>query len=383
MEIALALILTIGGGLLFNSFVRLRNVDPGFDSSGIMTMSVSAPGGWEDVEGTAVFWTSLKRELESIPGVEAIGLGSNIPSQDPNWMAWTLAPGELEGDLGRGVHSFVVAPGFFDVLKVPVLRGRAFNESDRLGGPPVVVINQAFVDEYMAGSSAVGESLRMTALADEGRKTSFEIIGVTQSFRQARTDAPPAPQLFVPYTQATWPRINIMVRIEGAPLDITAAMRPAIWQVDPDLAISGVSTLDQRLSRLLIRPRFFAMLILAFSIVALTIAAAGVYGTMSYNVGRQTRELGIRLALGARRAEVRWMVLRRGLASTALGVTVGLAGAYGLSRFLGDLLYDIVPTDSTTFAVVTATLIAVATAASFVPAQRATRVDPLETLKAE
>ena len=298
-------------------------------------------------------------------------------------MASTLVPGESDGDVGRGVHSFVVAPGFFEALKVPVLRGRAFNESDRLGGSLVVVVNQAFVDEYMAGSSAVGEFLRISTLGPGEGKDSFEIIGVLQSFRQVRTDAPPAPQLFVPYTQATWPLINIMVRGQGSSADLTEAMRRAIWQVDPDLAISGQRTLNERLSTFLVRPRFFTMLIMTFSIVALAIAAAGVYGTMSYNVGRRTRELGIRLALGARRSEVRSMVLRRGMESTLLGVVVGLAGAYGLSRFLNNLLFDVAPTDPMTFLVVTATMILVATAASYIPAQRATRVDPLETLKAE
>ena len=243
-------------------------------------------------------------------------------------------------------------------------------------------VNEAFVDQYMGGSTAIGEVIRMTALGDD-EKSSFEIVGVAKSFRQARTDAPPAPQLFVPYTQATWPRINIMARVQGAPTDVAASMKRAIWQVDSDLAISGERTLDARLSTFLIRPRFFAMLIMTFSLVALTIAAAGVYGTVSYNVGRRTRELGIRLALGARRAEVRTMVLTNGLASTVLGLIVGLVGAYGLSRFLSDMLFDVAPTDPMTFVAVTATLMVVATIASYVPAQRATRVDPLETLKAE
>lgn len=381
MEIALALVLTIGGGLLFNSFVRLRNVDPGFDSSGLMTMSVRAPGGFEDVEGTSQFWTDIDRALNTVPGVESVGLGSNIPTQDPNWMAGVLVPGEEEGD-GRGVHSFVVASGFFDALRVSMVRGRGFNESDQMGGAPVVVVNQAFLDEYMADSGGVGEYIRLTALADEAM-SSFEIVGVMQSFRQARTDVPPAPQLFVPYTQAAWPRINIMVRAQGNPTDLADNMKRAIWQVNPDLAITDVRTLDDRLSNFLVRPRFFAMLIGIFSLVALMIAAAGVYGTMSYNVGRQTREFGIRLALGARRSEVRSMVMRRGMVSTAIGVVVGLAGAYALSRFLSDMLFDVVPTDPMTFFTVTATLVAVAMVASYVPAQRATRVDPLETLKAE
>jgi len=382
MEIALALVLTIGGGLLFNSFVRLRNVDPGFDSSGIMTMSIRAPGGFEDAEGTPAFWTRLHGSLSAIPGIESVGLGSNIPTQDPNWMASVLVAGEAESENGRGVPSFVVAPGFFETLRVSMVRGRTFNDSDRLGGAAVVVVNQAFVDEYMDGSAAVGEFIRMAGLMDEA-KSSLEIVGVAQSFRQARTDTPPAPQLFVPYTQAAWPLINIMVRAQGAPADIVESMKRAIWQVDADLAISGERTLDQRLATFLVQPRFFAMLIMTFSLVALTIAAAGVYGTVSYNVGRRTRELGIRLALGARRGEVRSMVLRDGLAATAVGVFFGLLGAWGLSRFLGDMLFDVAPTDPMTFISVTATLVLVATLASYVPAQRATRVDPLQTLKAE
>lgn len=382
MEIAMALILTIGGGLLFNSFVRLRNVDPGFDSSNIMTMTVRAPGGFEDVEGTTAFWTELNRALTEVPGIESVGLASNIPTQDPNWMANVLVPGEDPSDLGRGVPSFVVAPGFFDVLRVSMVRGRSFTEADRLGGLSVVVVNQAFVDEYMNGATAIGESIRMKAVAEDG-KASFEIIGVAQSFRQERTDAPPSPQLFVPYTQVAWPRIHIMARAQRASSDIVSGMKSAIWQVNPDLAITGALTLDDRLSRFLVLPRFYAMLLMTFSIVALTIAAAGVYGTVSYSVGRRTRELGIRLALGASRSEVRSMVVRQGMVSTVLGVTVGLVGAFGLSRFLGDLLFDVGPTDPMTFFTVTATLVLVATIASYVPAQRATRVDPLEALKAE
>jgi putative ABC transport system permease protein len=382
MEIALALILTIGGGLLFNSFVRLRNVDPGFDASGIMTMSVRVPGGFEDVEGVEAFWRNLDRALKAVPGVESVGLGSNIPTQNPNWMANVLVPGEEEGDPGRGVHSFVVAPGFFETLRVSIVRGRSFTEADQLGGTQVVVVNQAFVDEHLKGSGGIGEFIRLAAVDAEG-KSSFEIVGVMQSFRQEHTDALPEPAFFVPYTQATWPRINILARGQGNPMDLVDSLKRAIWQVNPDLAITGVRTLDARLSNFLIRPRFFAMLIGTFSIVALMIAAAGVYGTMSYTVGRRTRELGIRLALGASRSEVRSMVLRRGMVSTVVGVIVGLAGAYGLSRFLSDLLFDIVPTDPMTFFSVTATLIVVATLASYVPAQRATRVDPLEAIKAE
>ena len=382
MEIALALVLTIGGGLLFNSFMRLRNVDPGFDSSGIMTMAVRAPGGFEDAESVQAFWTNLDMALEAVPGVESVGLGSNIPTQNPNWMATVLLPGEVEGDPGRGVHSFVVAPGFFETLRVSMVRGRGFTDSDQRGGAPVVVVNQAFVDEYLQGSQAVGELIRLQSVTADA-KSPFEIVGVMQSFRQEHTDALPEPALFVPYTQVTWPRINIMARAQGNATDLVDSLKRAIWRVDPDLAISGVRTLDARLSSFLVGPRFYAMLIGTFSIVALMIAAAGVYGTMSYNVGRRTRELGIRLALGARRSEVRSMVLWRGMVTTMLGVVVGLAGAYGLSRFLSDLLFDVVPTDPMTFFVVTATLVAVSTLASYVPAQRATRVDPLVTLKAE
>jgi len=379
VETALSLVLTIAAALLFNSFLRLQLVDPGFRVDRVVTFAVESPGGFEAPARTTAFWARLLDELERVPGVEAVGGASSLPMQDTNWRPSVWFEGDAD-TLMRGVDAYVISPGYLDALGIPVVAGRAPGPADGPGTRRVVAVNQAFVDEYLGRGSALGRRFDMTWLGDRGE---VEIVGVVGDARLADPAFPPAPQIYAGAGQLGWPLINIALRMRPDAAPPETFIRRAVRAVDPNVPVRRLAPLGTRLSGAVALPRFGSALAGVFAIVAVLLAASGVYGTVRLAVGQRTREAGIRLALGARASDVRALMMRFGMLPTALGITLGLAGAYLATGLLDGFLFGVPARDAATFAGVVTLVGGVAWLAAALPARRVGRIDVAATLRRE
>ncbi len=384
-QVALACILVTGAGLLLKSLRRLLDVDPGFRASGLLTAELSLPRStypepsredfykWPEV---LRFYDDVLPRLAALPGSSGATLAMNHPMK----AGWTSqieidgrpqAPGERDEVRIRGV-----GPGYFRIVGSPVLSGRALDERDRQGAPHVVVINQALAKKYFPGVDPVGRSLSFWGL-------SRRIVGVVGNvrFRGLAREAEPA--VYPSILQVPISGLCVVARAAGDPAALAPGLREAIRAADPDVALYRVSTAEQLLARSVGAPRFQTTLLSIFGTTALLLAALGLYGLLAYSVARRTREIGIRAALGAGRADLTWMVLREGLGRSLAGLAVGIAGSLGATRLLAGLLYGVRPSDAAVLVGVAATLAAVSIAASYLPARRAARIDPMQALRSE
>ncbi len=391
IELSMALALLVGAGLLTRSLIRLVNVDPGFRPDRVVTMSVSLPGQrypWD--KQARAFGDQLVAAMRAVPGVEAAAVAFGRPL-DPNAMRLTFnrddqpptPPGHPDVSDIR-----MVSPDFFRVLGVHFLAGHAFTDQQRGGDPLRVVVSEAFVKQYFPNESPLGKHItfgwtRDTSAAGQQVATSGEIIGVVPDIEQRGPAAPPVPAVYVDFEQVPVTYVSLLVRSRGDPRQVMNAGRAAIRTLDPDLPVFGVETMDAALSQAVAEPRFYALLLGSFAVIALLLAGLGLYGVIAYSVSQRTRELGIRIALGAGRGRVVGMVLRQGVALVAVGVVVGLVLAAMLGRLLSAELFGVTPHDTVTFCAVPAVLAVVAIVATWVPARRAARVDPLIAMREE
>lgn len=378
-EIALALLLLIGAGLMIRSFARLQALQIGFSPDHVMTMRVELPKYKPEAE--VAFDEQLLTRVSALPGVVSATVASAAPLS--NNSAGTILrikgqPGEMD-DLGVGLQS--VGPDYFKTLRVPLLRGRTFHEQDRAGAKLVAIINESAARKFWPDQDPIGKEIWL-GIGWE-RNEYGEIVGIVGDVKYGKVEEAFTPQVYLPYTQPTEPASFVLVRTANDPTQIVAAVRREILALDKSVPIFDVRTMEDRSADATSRTRFSALLLGIFSGLALVLAAVGIYGVMSYAVSGRTREIGVRMALGAQPRNVLALVMRDGIIVTVAGVALGLAGAFAATRVLGSQLYGVGTTDAVTFAAVSLLLAAVALVASYIPARRAMKVDPMIALRYE
>jgi predicted permease len=384
-EVAVSLILLIGAGLLINSFLRLRNVDPGFRTNNLLTMGVVLPETkYPDHARRSAFYTEMIRRVEALPGVQSAAVTNWIPlvrQGDSVGVTFEGRPAPEPGKMPIAVTR-VVSPHYFNTMGIQLLQGRQFTDQDKVDSPNVVVISETMARRYWPGENPLGK--RLTPGRPESPDDWCEVIGVVKDVRQFELDADPKPQMYLTYAQADFfaPR-HLVVSTNVEPLGLAATVRRTVWEIDKDQPVSNIRTMEDVLSESVARQRFSMLLLGIFAALALALAAVGIYGVMSYSVAQRTREIGIRMALGAQTRDVLKLTVGGGLKLVLIGVLIGLVAAFILTRMMSSLLFGITATDPTTFIIISLVLIGVALFASYIPARRATKVDPMIALRYE
>ncbi|HTT61055.1 MAG TPA: ABC transporter permease [Bryobacteraceae bacterium] len=384
-EFALALVLLIGAGLLIRSFVRVVRIDPGFDPKNVLTMRIRPSGQrYDDDRAYYTFFRNLLPRVRALPGVEQAGIGTALPLID--WNGWgfvTEKNPNVPLSEGPDGNYQAISPDFFRALKIPLRRGRFFDDGDREDTAPVAIINEESAREFWPGENPVGTRIRIGGEGDRPRWRT--IVGVVGNVRRNDLTDAARPETYVPYTQpplAVRPR-EMLIRTAGDPARIAQSVRREAAALDKDQPVADIQTLESVVGTVL-SPRVFSTALLGiFASLALALAAVGIFSVMAYSVAQRTHEIGIRVALGARRGAVMRLVVGHGLKLAVAGIVAGGAASLALTRLLADFLYDIRPTDPATFAGVALLLIAVALGASYLPAKRAMSVDPATALRDE
>ena len=381
-EIALSLVLLIGAALLMKAFVALENTPSGIVTDHVLTFHVSVSNGQDDGGAATSFFQPALQRISALPGVTAAGITSLLPLQDYWWNSTFAVEGRPPAERGKEpVAEFrATSTGYFNALRIPILEGRNFTEQDAAGAPQVLLVNRALVKRYFPNEDPIGQRLKLdTALT-------FTIVGVVGDTRGASLDQGPMPEFYVPYQQiAKWlpAEITFTVRTVVPPASVAPAVREAIRAVDPAQPIFRIETMDEVVSRSLSSNRLYMWLLGTFAVIALALATAGIYGVTSYLVTQRTREMGIRLALGAPPTSLKAMVVRQEAVVAVIGTAVGLLGAFAVTRLLQSFLYGVSATDPLIYLSVALALIAIAALASYIPARRATRVDATAALRTE
>ena len=381
-EVALALTLLVGAGLLLKSFVRLQRVDPGFNSRGILTATIGLPRtGYPERRQITAFYGQLIERLKALPGVQAAGAVSDLPLGGGASDVSFVVQGRPLPPPGQRPAAWYnsVTTDYFRTMGVRLLRGREFGERDSEQAPRAVIISETMARRFFPDEDPIGKRL------GNGEDDNWrEIVGVVADVRHFGLDAEARPTMYFPDRQAPSRGMSLVVRAGGGdPLALAGAVRGAVLALDPNLAVAGLGTLDALVSDSIATPRFVLLLIGAFAGVALLLAAVGIYGVMAYAVGERTHEIGVRMALGAQPGDVLRLVVGQGMTLVVAGVGLGLVGAFALTRLMATLLFQVSATDPLIFASVPAVLAGVALLACYLPARRATRVDPLVALRYE
>jgi predicted permease len=382
-ELALAGVVLVGSLLLVRTMAELTEVDPGFRAAGVTTVPVGLPGGlYPDDAALTTFYGRFVRGVEAIPGVEAAALTNDLPLTQTSWSSDFAVEGRGREDFGVEVLHREVTPGYFAALGVPVLAGEPFTESHDAAAPPVVVVNQAFVERHFAAESPIGRRLCFDRYPDE-RSVWRTIVGVVGSERQAALGAPARPEIFAPLAQDTTRGLHLVVRSSLPPATLAPALRAAMDAVDPGLPLSGVRAMDDVVAESLARERFLVVLFGLFAALSVVLASLGVYGVTAEAAAGRRREVGVRIAVGARAGEVVRLMLRRQAPAVAVGVGAGLLGAVGLGHAMRGLLYGVGTGDPASYAMAVAVLLAVGLLSAWLPARQLARVDPLTALREE
>jgi len=389
-EIALSLMLLVGAVLLIQSFARVQRVDAGFRASSVMTVDrIELPRGRSSAEASAAFFEGLDARLRAIPGVESAGVTLGLPL-DPrarffiDESTFTIAGAPPVSPSQRPqapVH--VVSPEYFATIGVPLVRGRWFSDRDRASAPGVVIINEAMARRFWRDENPIGRRITHDLSIVPGQQTTREIVGIVGDVRHFGLEQPSEPQMFVPHAQMPWPSMAVVIR---SPLDashLTAAVRRAVWSVDNTIPVPPLRAMDQALADAVGQPRFRAWLLGLFAATAILLAMTGLYGTMAYAAQQRTREIGLRIALGATPRQATSLLLRNGMRLAAIGIGVGLAGSIGVARALSTMLFGVGASDPATFIGVPVMLALVAAVACYLPARHARRLDPIAAINAD
>jgi putative ABC transport system permease protein len=390
-EIALALILLTGAGLLIRTGIALDAVDPGFDPENVLAARVGLPfAGYEEPEQAQRAFLSLAQRLEHAPGLVAAGLVSAAPLEGGSDNGLIPEGRPLEEASAISSLFRLVTPDYFRVMRIALRHGRTFSAEDRSDAPLVMVVNEALAHEAWPGEDPIGKRVACCERGPDGGANWKVVVGVVADTRARGLARDPLPEFYLPVAQspqAAWNWLDrtmtVAVRTSGEPIAAAGALRDAVRAVDPTVPVYDIGTMDQRITASLSQTRFSTMLLSVFGGIALLLAASGVYGIISYGVTQRTQEIGIRLALGAQGRDVLTLVVRHGAVLAGLGLVVGLAGALVLTRLLAGLLFRVSPTDPPTFATGIVVLTFVAVLAAAVPALRAARVDPVVALRSE
>ena len=385
VEVAVAVVLLVAAGLLLRSLVRLQGISPGFEPAGVLTAQVSLPdAGYPDDAARAPFYRELRERLEALPGVEAAGAGFPLPLSGAGYfLSFGIEGREApppQDSPSAGIR--FVTPGYLEALEIPLVDGRRITAADREGAVEVAVVNRAMAERMWPGESPLGGRFTFgdpTAPDAEW----LEIVGVVGDVRHGDLTTEPDMEVYLPMDQNPFPTAVLVLRTGADPESLTSGVREAVRAVDPSLPVYRVQTLDQVVGDALADQRFSAALLGVFAGLALVLASLGVYGVLSYAVSQRTRELGLRMALGAPRERVLRQVIGEGMVLVAIGVAAGTAGAFAASRLLGSLLYEVGTADPLTYAAVPALLVLVGLVAVWLPARRATRVEPVVALRTE
>ncbi|HYL68755.1 MAG TPA: ABC transporter permease [Candidatus Limnocylindria bacterium] len=381
-ETALAVILLIGSGLLIRSFVRLQEVNTGFNVSHLLTAEISLPRAqYSKPEQWTAFEKQLLERMQSMPGVQEATAALPLPFVGGYLnLGFSIEgrPQQSRSEAFAG-NFFTVSPNYFHALQIPLLRGRAFTEGDSANAPKVCAISAVMARKFFPNEDPIGKRVVVGYPRDVPR----EIVGIVGDVKDVNLAAPEAAQIYAPFAQNPFWAIAVAIRTQGEPGQLSAALREQVLALDPLLPVEGIKPMTMVLAESVAQPRFRTTLLGLFGAAALLLAAIGIYGVISYNTGQRTREIGIRMALGAQQHNVLKLVLREGLLLTLTGVALGLAGALALTRFLATLLFGVGAGDPITFAGVGGLLVGAALLACYVPARRAMRVDPIVALRHE
>ncbi|HEY2470811.1 MAG TPA: ABC transporter permease [Terracidiphilus sp.] len=379
-QTAIGMLLLIGAGLLMRSFVQILRVDPGFDARHVLTSRVGVPFELKH-DQHYLFYQQLLGRISAIPGVQSASTGWPLPMSSSaatvsfNIQGRPVAKGDEPSEaLG------VAMPGYFETMRIPLIAGRSFDARDGLTGPPTIIISQAFAKKYFPGENPIGKHIQVRVGDDVFEHPIREVVGVIADIKSKRLTADASPQYYLPYAQAVITNPYLVVRTDGDPLAIQTAIRSAVHDLDKSLPVYQVSTMEDYLSNSAAQPRFQTFLLACFAGIALVLAAIGLYGLLSYMVAQRTLEIGVRMALGAQRADVLGMIVRRGLILAVVGVGLGIAAFAMLTRLIAGMLFQVHPTDPLTLAATATLLLAVSFVASSLPAYRAARMDPMRIL---
>jgi len=382
-QVSLSLLLLIGAGLFLQSLRNLKDMNPGFEVNNLLTFAVEPTLSRYDKPWTLEYYRRLTDRLQALPGVESTAFAVVPVMEDNEWDNWVTIEGYIPNQGERpDPHMQYCTPGFFKTLKIPVLLGRDFTAKDIGGAPKVGIVNQSFAKRYFGNASPVGRHIGMGI--DPGTKLDIEIVGVAGDTKYESMREKIPQELYIPYTQTDFVTgMTVYVRAPGDPTGIFNRLRPAVREVDDSVPMYDMRTLSDQIEISLFTERLLAILSSVFGCLATLLAALGLYGVMAFMVARRTREIGIRMALGADSGSVVWMVMREVLALAAIGVAIGLAAAWAATRFIETQLFGIHPTDLLTMALAALGIGAVAGLAGYVPARRATGIDPMRALRWE
>ena len=386
-EIALAVMLLAGAGLLMRSFARLQSVNPGFRAAESLTFRTALPAAaYRGEPERSSFYQRAIERVEALPGVTSAGAISALPLSGSSFGFSFTVEGDAPPRPGEepSMQTRVVTPGFFEAMGVPLLRGRGFTAADNAAAPQVVLLSEAAVKRYFPSSNPIGRRITLGWGRGPGRpRNGGEVVGIVGSVKQFGLDEVEQPEIYIPHAQTPMAGMTFVVHTAVEPTTLADAVRREIRALDPLLPVTALEPLEAVVARSISQPRFYMLVLGIFAAVALVLASIGIFGVVSYAVAQRTREMGIRIALGASRERVLRMVLGNAMRVAVIGVVVGLIAAVALSRTLATLLFDLSPTDPMTYAAVGIGLSLVALLASYLPAWRATRVDPLVALRAE
>jgi predicted permease len=384
-EVAVSFVLLIGAGLLINSFFHLRNLDPGFRADHLLTMKVDlSEVKYPDRDHRSAFFDEVIRRVGALPGVQSVAVANNLPltyNGDSMFISVEGLP-DPPPDQQPDVIYRIIGPGYFATMGIPIIRGRDFTDQDKGDSKDVVVISEKTAQHFWPGQDPIGKRLKPGSSASTAPWR--EVIGIVKDVRQNDFIASPKMQMYLNYRQLkSIPANALVARTSIEPMSLASSVRNAIWLVDKDQTVADIDTMDHIVAESVARQRFSMLLLGLFAGIALLLASIGIYGVISYSVAQRTREIGIRMALGARRTDVLQMTVMQALKLVGAGMMIGLLAAFLVTRLLGTLLFGITATDPITFAGISVVLLAVAILASYVPALRATRVDPISALRAQ
>jgi len=377
-QVALSLLLLIGAGLLVHSFRQLLRVDPGFDAHNVLSMNVSLPTvKYGKPQQQIEFFDEVLRRVSALPGVRSAAISAAVPL---SWKRITPMLPEGQSEVPLSQRPFLdieaVSPQWLETMRVPLRAGRGFTAADNAQSHKVAIVNETFARRFWPNENPLGK----TIIVGRGPDAS-EVIGVSADVKNKGLAQETQAQIYVPFPQLAWANMNLLVRTSMSPESLTSAVRSQITAVDPDQPVDNVETVDELVDGSRAQPRFTMLLLGVFSVAALALAVIGIYGVLAYTVAGRRQELGIRLALGAKREDILLLIVRQGLVLAAAGILVGLMAALLLARLMSSLLYKVGVYDVTTFVVTPAAFLLIALLASYLPARRATRVAPAEVLR--
>jgi predicted permease len=380
-QVALSVVLLIGSGLLIRSFTSLRSVDPGFSTENLLTAEIRLSGGEYDLQQRVLFYSELLESIRAIPGVMDATMANMLPIRDLGndthvWPVDNPPPSVADA---RTAYQRTVYPGYFEAMGTPLLLGRVLEPSDRADVPLVLMINETMAQQFFPGQNPIGRQV----VFDAGESVTGEVVGVVADVRVSRLSQSPYQAFYRSYLQ--WPHatMRLAIRVDGEPTSVAPQVRQAVWNLDSDIPVTELATMEQLIAGSMSDRRVIALSLTLFASVALFLAAIGLYSVLAYYVSRRVHEIGVRVALGAGAAQLVRLVLRRGITLVATGIAVGLAGAFALTRLIQQMLFGVEPTDATTFVGVIVLFAMIALIACLIPAWRAVRVDPVAALQAE